>query len=41
MLADKVKKGGSGTWARCRCRRTRNGRMPDIKTMVTYVLALK
>lgn len=41
MLADKVKKGGTGTWGQVPM--PPNPQVPDadIKTMVTYVLGLK
>lgn len=41
MLADKVKKGGVGVWGQIPM--PPNAQVPDadIKTMVTYVLALK
>ena len=41
MLADKVKKGGSGTWGAVAM--PPNPQVPDadIKTMVAYILALK
>ena len=41
MLADKIKKGGSGVWGPVPM--PPNAQVPDadIKTMVTYILALK
>jgi cytochrome c len=41
MLADKVKKGGSGTWGPVPMPPNANVPDADIKTMVTYVLGLK
>jgi cytochrome c len=41
MLADKVKKGGSGTWGPVPMPPNSNVPDADIKTMVTYVLGLK
>jgi cytochrome c len=41
MLADKVKKGGSGTWGPVPMPPNPQVADADIKTMVTYVLGLK
>jgi len=41
MLADKVKKGGSGTWGPVPMPPNANVPDADIKTMVTYILGLK
>jgi cytochrome c len=41
MLADKVKKGGTGTWGPVPMPPNANVPDADIKTMVTYVLGLK